>query len=118
MVIIEGWPANIPFRNLSEASNSLAELEILLQKWRCGKVYWREVTEIELQDLDRNRNSQIESGELEAPTPRRRHSDYGKKRPRTNPVGDAQKKSGRVVNSHEEEAEDAQSSPGAPDTEG
>lgn len=75
-------------------------------------------TETELQDLNRDQNNQIESGELEAPTLRRRRSDYGKKHPRINPIGDAQKKSGTVVNSDEEEEEDAQSTPGTPDTEG
>jgi hypothetical protein len=29
-VVIEGWPDAIPFRNLSETSNSLANLETLL----------------------------------------------------------------------------------------
>ncbi len=119
MVIIEGWPVNIPFRNLSEASNSLTELEMLLRKWHSGKVYWREVTEAEFQDLDRNRDNQIEHGELEGPTPRRHRSDRGKKRLRMNPAGDTQKKSGRmVVDSDEEEEVDAQSRPGTPDAEG
>ena len=118
MVIIKGWPPNIPFRNLSEGSNSLTKLEMLLWKWHCGKVYWREVTETELQDLDCNQNNQIERGELEPPTQHRHRSDYGKKRPQINPVGDTQKKLGRVVSSDEEEGEDAQSIPGIPDTEG
>ena len=118
MVIIEGWPADIPFHNLSEASSSLTDLETLLRKWRCGKIYWRGVTETELQDLDDARNNQIESGELEAPTPRRRRSDYGKKRPRQNCAGVAEKRSGKVVvNSNEEEEGGAQSMPGT-DTEG
>ena len=109
---------NIPFRNLSEASNSLTELEMLLRKWHCGKVYWREVTETEFQDLDHDRDNQIESGELAGPTPRHRHSDCGKKRPRTNPAGDTQKKLHRtVVDSDEEEEGSAQSRPGT-DAEG
>ena len=76
MVIIEGWPTNIPFCNFNEAMNSLTDLKTLLQKWHCGKIYWREVTETEVQDLDCNRDNQIEGGELEGTTPRRRRSDH------------------------------------------
>src|SRR6266581_6350793 len=104
MVIIEGWPVNIPFHNLSEASNSLTELEMLLRKWHCGKVYWREITETEFQDLDHDWDNQIESGELEGPTPRRHCSDRGKKCLHMSNAGGSQKKSGRMaVNSDEEE---------------
>ena len=118
MVIIEGWPADIPFRNLSEASNSLTGLGTLLRKWRCGKIYWREVTEAGLRDRD----NQIEGGELEDPAPRRRRSDHGKKRPRTNPAGDRRKKHHKsrstIQDSDEEEEDNRQSRPSTPDTEG
>ncbi|KIL54246.1 hypothetical protein M378DRAFT_92922 [Amanita muscaria Koide BX008] len=81
-VAIKGWPANIPFRNLSEVSSALPELESLLRKWKMGKIYWEPMTDAELQSLDDERNAQIENQEIEPPAPRRRRSDYGKKRPR------------------------------------
>ena len=84
-VIIEGWPDNIPFRNLSDVSNSLSDLEDLLRRWRCGTTYWKKLTARELQTLDLERDTQITNGEVDAPAPRRRRSDYGKKRPRTKP---------------------------------
>jgi hypothetical protein len=80
-VIIEGWPADIPFCNLSETSSALPDLEKLLRKWRCGKIYWRKLSGAELDRLDLERDTQIENGEIAAPAPRRRCSDYGKKRP-------------------------------------
>lgn len=79
-VVIEGWPDNIPFGNLSNYSNSLADLEALLRKWRCGSIYWKEITDHELQQLNKERDERIERGEIDAPVPRRRRSDYGKKR--------------------------------------
>ncbi|RDB19669.1 hypothetical protein Hypma_013284 [Hypsizygus marmoreus] len=82
-VIIEDWPTTIPFRNLSEASSSLTELESLLRKWNCDKVYWKTLTESELAALDSTRDRRIEDGEIEAPAPRRRRSDFGKKRTRS-----------------------------------
>ena len=44
-VIIEGWPATVPFKNLSEMSVSLHEFEKLLQRWRQGETYWKEITQ-------------------------------------------------------------------------
>ena len=117
MVIIEGWPANIPFRNLSEVSSSLTELETLLRKWRCGKIYWKQLTDTEFQDLDRDRDNQIEGGELEAPTCRRRHSDHERKRPQVNRDDGAQKRSGRVVVNSDEEEEVTQSERSTPESE-
>jgi hypothetical protein len=78
-VIIEGWPDKIPFRNLSDASSPLPDLENLLRKWRNGKTYWKTLTEDEIKVLDLEHDAQIENGELDAPIPRRRRSDYGKK---------------------------------------
>jgi len=122
MVIIEGWPTNIPFHNISKASNSLTDLETLLRKWHCGKIYWREVTETELQDLDHNWDNQIEGGELKGPTPCHRHSDHGKKSPHMNPANGMQKKHHKlhsmILDSDEEEEDNPQSRPSTPDTEG
>ena len=108
MVVIEGWPTNIPFRNLSDASSSLSDLESLLRKWRSGKVYWKAITNSELQELDSARNVEIEHGDQEAPAPRRRRSDYGKKRSakRADEASKKRRKSRKtVVGSDEEEDE-------------
>ena len=91
-VIIEGWPDNIPFRNLSEASSPLHDLDNLLCRWRGGKTYWRKLSDAEFHDLDLKRNAQIENGELAAPAPRRRRSDHGKKRLRARDGTDTQRK--------------------------
>ena len=117
MVTIEGWPANIPFRDLSEVSSSLTELETLLRKWHCGKIYWKQLTDTEFQDLDRDRDNQIEGGELKAPTCRRRRSDRGKKRSQVNRDDGTQKRSGRVVVNSDEEEEVTQSKCSTPESE-
>jgi hypothetical protein len=33
-VVIKGWPANIPFINLSQALSALPDLEMIHQKWK------------------------------------------------------------------------------------
>jgi hypothetical protein len=96
-VMIEGWPENIPFRNLSDGCSSLTDLETLRRKWCSGSIYWKQITEHELDGMDRDRDARIERGEEEAPAPRRRRSDYGKKRPRRKPIDEARK---RRRNSH------------------
>jgi len=40
-VRIEGWPDSIPFKNLSEASSSLPELKMLLERWEDGRTRWK-----------------------------------------------------------------------------
>jgi hypothetical protein len=81
-VVMEGWPSNIPFRNLSDASSSLSDLESLLRDWRSGKIHWKQITNRELQDLEQDRDIQIQNGEVDLPSGRRRRSDYGTKRTR------------------------------------
>jgi hypothetical protein len=51
-VVIEGWPDNVPFCNLSDATSSLPDLEGLFQWWCNGKAYWKAITDRELRDLD------------------------------------------------------------------
>jgi hypothetical protein len=82
-VIVEGWPGNIPFASFSDVSTPLPDLETLLRQWQSGKIYWRELTTSEFKKLDKERDNQIESGEIDAPAPRRRRSDRGKKRSRS-----------------------------------
>ncbi|KAI6029222.1 hypothetical protein PISMIDRAFT_107954 [Pisolithus microcarpus 441] len=40
LVVIKGWPDEIPFTNLSNVSNVLHQLEGLLCKWELGSVHW------------------------------------------------------------------------------
>jgi hypothetical protein len=79
LVIIEGWPEDIPFGNLSEVATSMPKLESLQRKWKQGTIHFRKLTEAEFQQLDEERDKQIENGEVEVVT-RKSRSDKGKKR--------------------------------------
>jgi hypothetical protein len=81
-VVIEGWPPEIDFVNLSNVSSSTDTLERLLRKWKQGITYWKKLTLQELELLEDERDAQIENGETTAPAPRRRRSDKGRKRTR------------------------------------
>lgn len=56
-VIIEGWPEDVPFRNLSDVSN-LGKLEQLLRGWQSGEIYFRPITNAEFAVM----NAQREAG--------------------------------------------------------
>jgi len=86
-VLIEGWLEGLPFKNLSEFSSSIADLEDLLRKWRTGKIYWRKLSEEEFNKMEEQRDAEIETGNIKEPT-RRHRSDRGKKRPRRGEVLD------------------------------
>ncbi|KAG2338064.1 hypothetical protein BDR05DRAFT_856401, partial [Suillus weaverae] len=77
-VIIEGWPKQIPFANLSAVSSSLPELEMLLRKWQSGAIYWKRLTPEELEHMDKERDEGIENGAI-AEKCQRVHSNKGKK---------------------------------------
>lgn len=98
-VIIEGWPVGIPFKNLSGSSSALPELEQLLQMWQSGEIYWKKLSDDELDALKIERNKQIEAGTIQVPHPRRRRSDHGKKRGQPS----KKHKSAEFVNSDNEE---------------
>lgn len=80
--MLSGWPANFPFKNLSEFSCSLTELENLFRSLCSGKIHWHELSEEELDKMTKERDNGINDGTIEEPAPRRRRSDYGKKRHR------------------------------------
>ncbi|KAG2738373.1 hypothetical protein P692DRAFT_20851675 [Suillus brevipes Sb2] len=108
-VIIEGWPEQIPFANLSTVSSSLPELEMLLRKWRSGAIYWKRLTPEELERMDEERDKGIEDGAI-VEKRRRTRSDKGKKRRRDADAGDAPQrqrkkvyKSTEMVSSDDEE---------------
>ncbi|KAH9951111.1 hypothetical protein B0H21DRAFT_353263 [Amylocystis lapponica] len=60
-VIIEGWPENIPFRNLSDLSN-VQILETLLRGWQTGTIRFRRITSEELGALLSQRSAGTEGG--------------------------------------------------------
>lgn len=78
-VVIEGWPEKIPFVNLSTASSSLIDLEMLLRKWRSGLISWKRITPEQLEDMEKDRDKDLESGTI-VENRRRVRSDKGKKR--------------------------------------
>ncbi len=80
LIIIKGWPSEIEFVNLSDASSSIDTLERLLRRWKQGTTYWKKLTQEEFEQLEDERDAQIESGEINAPAPRCQRSDKGKKR--------------------------------------
>ena len=56
-VVIEGWPENIPFINLSSASSALLQLEQLLHKWELDTMFWKHITDVEFTTMETNRNA-------------------------------------------------------------
>jgi hypothetical protein len=84
-VMIEGWPASIPFKNLSVASSPLADLNLLLQRWQDGMTHWKQLTSDETEQLINDKKSR---GEIQEQVPRRTRSDRGKKRKRQAPPTD------------------------------
>ena len=81
-VIIDGWPDNVPFKNLSDVSSSLQALESLLRKWESGEVFWKLLTDVEFKEMDLERDASIENGMTLESHARRTHSDKGKKQSR------------------------------------
>lgn len=61
MVIIKGWPNEIPFTNLSNVSSSLAQLKMLHRKWEMGLVCWEKLMEAEFEQLRWECNEQVKS---------------------------------------------------------
>jgi len=80
-VVIEGWPNEIPFDNLSKASSGIPALEDLRERWKSGETTWRKVDDEELQELMEERKGKLNCGELVEHC-RRPRSDKGKKRRR------------------------------------
>jgi hypothetical protein len=80
LVMLEGWPSNIPMANLSEVATSFPILEQLQHLWNTGEMRFRQLTEDEFQELDEARNRKIANGEVNLPLPRKIRSDKGKNR--------------------------------------
>ena len=69
LVMLEGWPSNIPMANLSEVATSFPILEQLQHLWNTGEMRFRQLTEDEFQELDEARNRKIANGEVNLPLP-------------------------------------------------
>ena len=82
-VMIDGWPDEVPFANLSDVSSGLPVLESLLRKWKGGTIVWKSVSDEEFTRLDEERALQIEAGMITEPA-RRQRSDKGSKRAHAN----------------------------------
>lgn len=78
LVVIEGWPDNIPFINLSNVSSALPDLQMLLDKWEVGEIYWRHLEESEYKKLHQERREKVSNGKV-VDKCRQTRSDKGKK---------------------------------------
>ncbi|KAG2336946.1 hypothetical protein BDR05DRAFT_978648 [Suillus weaverae] len=78
-VVVEGWPDEIPFDNLSKAASGITALENLKERWRSGETGWCQLDDDEFQELNDKQNSKVGSGEV-VKHRRRPRSDKGKKR--------------------------------------
>ncbi|KAG1795025.1 uncharacterized protein HD556DRAFT_1473186 [Suillus plorans] len=79
LVVIEGWPQNVPFVNLSTVSSALPDLEMLLDKWETGEIHWKHLDEDEYEKLCQECREKVSSGEV-IEKRRQTCSDKGKKR--------------------------------------
>ncbi len=70
-VKIEGWPATINIENFSVASCPIDDLTAMLRKWRAGTIYWKTLSQHELEDLEKEHDSLIADGKIQEPAPRR-----------------------------------------------
>ncbi|KAG1782890.1 hypothetical protein EV702DRAFT_932728, partial [Suillus placidus] len=78
-VTIKGWPDNIPFANLSQASSARPDLEMLYSKWESNQIQWKVLTDEEFVELHSNHQEQIDRDEI-IDHRRRTRSDKGTKR--------------------------------------
>ncbi|KAH7904676.1 hypothetical protein BJ138DRAFT_1236291, partial [Hygrophoropsis aurantiaca] len=80
-VKLVGWPDNVPFTNLSEASSAIHVLESLHRKLESGVIHWESIDDGELACLRNEYNQKIANGEITEPS-RCTRSDKNKKRTR------------------------------------
>ncbi|KAG1899707.1 uncharacterized protein F5891DRAFT_927347, partial [Suillus fuscotomentosus] len=114
-VAIKGWPEHIPFTNLSSVTNALPDLHTLLDCWKSGNTRWEVLNDEELEQLRRERNEKIDSGDI-IESRRRTRSDKGKKRVRhaiADPRCSKKHKSAETIESSDDE--DTQSHGWTPD---
>ncbi|TDL13891.1 hypothetical protein BD410DRAFT_846538 [Rickenella mellea] len=115
-VVIEVWPENIPFGNLSDIVTNIPDFERLLRKWKTNTIYFRQIDDNEYDKLQVERDEKLESGELEEPR-RKIRSDKGKKRPRKDSSKGQSRKKARTVSSEEFIADSGDNADGNSDDE-
>jgi len=112
LVVVEGWPTEIPSMNLSDVSSALPQLKALLHNWESGSIFWHKLTEQEHHEMVRKRNEQLDSGEIVEHSWQTR-SDKGKKHQKQ--VGQAWKekhtayKSSEIIEDSDGEQDDVHS---------
>jgi hypothetical protein len=62
-VVIEGWPNDIAFGNLSKVAMSIPALERLQMLWETEQISFRSIGDEEFRKLERERKERIENGE-------------------------------------------------------
>ncbi|KAG1894163.1 uncharacterized protein F5891DRAFT_961964 [Suillus fuscotomentosus] len=63
-VAIEGWPDNITFTNLSQASSARPDLEMLYSKWESKQIKWKVLADEEFEELYSKCQGQIDRGKI------------------------------------------------------
>ncbi|KAG1808793.1 hypothetical protein EV424DRAFT_1543310 [Suillus variegatus] len=59
--MIDRWPENVLFANLSKISSALPELEMLLWKWELGTTCWKTLTDKDFEKIHLEHNEKLES---------------------------------------------------------
>ncbi|KAI0041101.1 hypothetical protein FA95DRAFT_1576557 [Auriscalpium vulgare] len=87
-IMIVGWPhAVVPFCNLSEGTNSIRKLRLLLEHWKTGKTYFQVLSPKKHAAVRRKLQELIADGSIALPPPRKARSDRGKDRVRVDRLG-------------------------------
>ncbi|KAG1733399.1 uncharacterized protein EDB91DRAFT_1084453 [Suillus paluster] len=63
-VVVEGWPDEIPFTNLSQVSSALPDLQMLCNRWDHGTTCWRSLSDEEFEKLHLEHEEKLESGAI------------------------------------------------------
>ncbi|EPQ49804.1 hypothetical protein GLOTRDRAFT_141658, partial [Gloeophyllum trabeum ATCC 11539] len=125
-VALDGWPAHIPFGNLSSVVRSLPHYEELLRLCENDTIMFRRLSEDEVEELRKERDGRINAGEDAPPAPKKARADKGTKRKRSGRSEDdgaaGKKKAGRKKGgiksselvSDESESEDDENQEGNP----
>jgi hypothetical protein len=91
LVVIEGWPAELPFGNLSDVVTSLPALENIHHLWLSGGIHFRTIGDDEFNTISKERDDQVRRGEIPLDS-RKTRSDKGKKRARSSQGSKTKKK--------------------------
>lgn len=79
-IVIEGWPSDIRFGNLSDVLTSLSHLQVVYEKWERGEIYFRKVSEAEFRTLAEEHRKAIKDGSISEDRRRKERADKGTKK--------------------------------------